>query len=102
MKRKIKVLFVITRATQSGPIRVIENIIKYIDCNKYELYLISIEPELPERSILSTFKNEFREYQYIPVSKQNGYGKYSFSSSVLSYFRLLAGLGISTYAISER
>lgn len=71
MKRKIKVLFVITRATQSGPIRVIENIIKYIDCNKYELYLISIEPELPERSILSTFKNEFREYQYIPVSKQN-------------------------------
>lgn len=29
------------------------------------------------------------------------YGKYSFSNSIVSYFVLLAGLGISTYAIRE-
>lgn len=31
----------------------------------------------------------------------DGYGKYSFSQSITSYFILLAGLGISTYAIRE-
>lgn len=31
----------------------------------------------------------------------DGFGKYSFSLSVLSYFRLFAGLGVSTYAIRE-
>lgn len=30
-----------------------------------------------------------------------GFGKYSFSNSVVSYFLLLAGLGINTYAVRE-
>lgn len=32
---------------------------------------------------------------------EDGFGKYSFSWSIVSYFVLLAGLGISTYAIRE-
>ena len=35
------------------------------------------------------------------VLGSDGYGKYSFSSSVTSYFILLAALGIYTYAIRE-
>lgn len=67
---KVKLLYLITRATKSGPIQVVENILDYIDSNKFDLYLISIEKEIPERSILDTFKNRFRSYQYIPVSKK--------------------------------
>lgn len=69
MKNKVKILFVITRATQSGPIRVIENIIDHLDLNIFELYLISIEEESKERSILRSFQTKFYNYQYIPVSK---------------------------------
>ena len=32
---------------------------------------------------------------------EDGFGKYSFSWSIVSYFVLLAGLGVSTYAIRE-
>lgn len=35
------------------------------------------------------------------VLQASGYGKYNFSSSIVSYFILLAGLGISDYAIRE-
>lgn len=35
------------------------------------------------------------------VLGSDGFGKYSFSNSVVSYFFLLAGLGINTYAIRE-
>lgn len=69
--KKIKILFLITRATRSGPIQVIENILDYVDTKKFELYLISIEKESNDRSILESFKKQFYEYQYIPVSKAN-------------------------------
>lgn len=35
------------------------------------------------------------------VLGSDGFGKYSFSMSVVSYFLLLAGLGINTYAVRE-
>lgn len=35
------------------------------------------------------------------VLQTSGYGKYNFGSSIVSYFILLAGLGISDYAIRE-
>ena len=35
------------------------------------------------------------------VLRDDGFGQYSFSWSIVSYFVLLAGLGISTYAIRE-
>lgn len=35
------------------------------------------------------------------VLSVKGIGKYNFSNSIISYFLLIAGLGISTYAIRE-
>ena len=35
------------------------------------------------------------------VLQTSGYGKYNFGSSIVSYFILLAGLGISDYSIRE-
>ena len=68
MNRRIKVLYLIPRCTKSGPIQVLENIVKHMDERKYDLYLISIEPENPQRTILESFSKRFK-YQYIEVNK---------------------------------
>lgn len=66
--KKIKVLYVITRCTKSGPIQVLENIVKHMDRDRFELYLISINPENEKRTIRDTFSQYFI-YRYVPLSK---------------------------------
>ena len=52
--------------------------------------------------ILSSMLFPIITFPYISrVLSPDGVGKYNFSTSVISYFSLLAGLGISTYAIRE-
>lgn len=68
MKDKIRILYIMPRCTKSGPIQVLENIIKYMDQNKYELYLITINEENKNRSVLDSFSVGMK-YQYIPIKK---------------------------------
>lgn len=65
---KTKVLYIVPRCTKSGPIQVLQNIIKYLDKNYFELFLISIEPENNKRSMLDELKVDLK-YQYVPVCK---------------------------------
>ena len=52
--------------------------------------------------ILSSMLFPLITFPYISrVLSPEGVGAYNFSTSVVSYFSLLAGLGISTYAIRE-
>lgn len=68
MNETIKVLLIMPRCTNSGPIRVLENIIQYSDRREFEYSLITIGEENPSRSVLSTFAAGMN-YKYIPIGK---------------------------------
>ena len=70
MGKKIKILFIMPRCTKSGPIQVLENIIKHLEKEKFQLYLITINEENPNRSILKSFSKGM-DWLYVPVSKLN-------------------------------
>lgn len=74
--KKIKVLYIVTRCTKSGPIKVINNIVDNIDRNKFEVYLISINEENPQRTIKSEMEKKYI-LSHVPISKTAAlFGKY--------------------------
>ncbi len=66
--KKIKVLYVVTRCMKSGPIQVISNIVRYMDRDKFEIYLVSLYDENANRSILSEMR-KMVIFEHINVTK---------------------------------
>lgn len=80
----------------------------YLYLFEYEVGNIMKRNSLKINAILNGLKQCFGiifpliTFPYVSrVLGEEGFGKYSFSWSVVSYFVLLAGFGISTYAIRE-
>ena len=67
---KIKLLYVVTKCSNCGPINVLLGILSYLDFSKFEFYLITTSEEEKDRSILHLFKEKAVEYQYIPLKKE--------------------------------
>lgn len=84
---KIKVLFVVTRCMKSGPIQVINNIANYIDDSKFEIYLVTINQEDENRSLLSEMKNKYILTQFSISKIQAITGQYK---EFLEYVECLA------------
>ena len=53
---KIKILYIVSNLKRCGPINILYNLIKYIDKEKYEIYIVSLSPEVE-----NTRTNEFKE-----------------------------------------
>ena len=54
--KKVKLLFIVTRCSKSGPINVLRGIIENIDKTEFEIYLITTAPEDKTKSVLSWFE----------------------------------------------
>lgn len=69
--KKIKILFVVTRYTKSGPINVISNIIQYLDPCKYDLYSLSIYKEYDDNSVLNGIKEKFTKCEQLILTPKD-------------------------------
>ncbi len=54
--RKIRICYIVSTLKRSGPINVIKSIVKHIDKEEYEIFVISLSPEPA-----SSLRNEFTE-----------------------------------------
>lgn len=54
--KKIKILYVVVNLKRCGPINILYNLIKYIDKNIYEIYIVSLSPQC-NNSREEEFKN---------------------------------------------
>ena len=68
MKNRIRVLFVVTRCTNSGPINVIDSIISNINREVFDIYLITTSDEDNSKSVLERFK-KLATFYHVPLSK---------------------------------
>ena len=68
---KIKILYVITKCSNCGPINVLKGIVKNLDRDLFEPYLISISEEEKDCSVLEEAIPCFKEYIYVPTGKKD-------------------------------
>ena len=69
MKHKLKICFMMTRCIKSGPVQQMLNIIKNLDCDKFEAVLLTIYPEPTDgSSMLEKYLPYVRHY-YAPTGK---------------------------------
>jgi glycosyltransferase involved in cell wall biosynthesis len=48
---KIKILYIVSNLKKCGPINILYNLIKYIDKEKYKIYIVSLSPEVENTRI---------------------------------------------------
>ena len=68
---KVKLLYIITKCSKSGPINVLNSIIDNLDRGLFEIYLISTSEEDSCRSMLEDFTRKVDHYQYIRLSPKD-------------------------------
>lgn len=68
--KKVKLLFIVTRCSKSGPINVLRGIIENIDKTEFEIYLITTAPEDNTKSVLSWFEEKMDFVDYIEITKR--------------------------------
>jgi len=69
----IKIVYLVSTLRKTGPTSVLYNIIRHLDKKKYEIYVISLSPEVENRSALDDFTALGINFQSLNLSRLKGY-----------------------------